>query len=278
MRKPGSLRITPSSTYPELSRRGYATFFRLCASDRVQGVMAARYAVRCLGASRIVVVHDRTEYGRPLAEIARDTLTSEEAEIVAFEGIRVGEARFPELVSLIQKESPDLVYLALTEIESSILAVQLRAAGVRSLLFGTDGSRESKFATLARGAAEGSYHSYAGADPQTTPTGRRFAQLFQTRYGHLPVYGAEVYDGVNLLIAALRRAGTTDRQRVLAAVAGNQEFKGVTGTVKFEADGERQDAGVTIWQVRQGQNQLLGLARDLISRSQGSAPAREGSC
>jgi ABC-type branched-subunit amino acid transport system substrate-binding protein len=41
----------------------------------------------------------------------------------------------------------------------------------------------------------------------------------------------------------------------------------VTGTVKFEADGERQDAGVTIWQVRQGQNQLLGLARDLISKS-----------
>jgi branched-chain amino acid transport system substrate-binding protein len=263
----GLTQITPSSTYTELSRRGYATFFRLCASDRAQGVMAARYAVRCLGASRIVVVHDRTEYGRPLAEIARDTLTREEAEIVAFEGVSVGVTRFPELVSLIQKESPDLVYLALTEIESSNLAVQLRAAGVRSSLFGTDGSRESKFATLAQGAAEGSYHSYAGADPQTTSTGRRFVQLFQTRYGHLPVYGAEVYDGVNLLIAALRRAGTTDRRRVLAAVASNQEFKGVTGTVKFEADGERQDAGVTIWQVRQGQNQLLGLARDLISKS-----------
>ena len=104
--------------------------------------MAARYAVRCLGARRIVVVHYLTEYGRPLAEIARDTLTKEEAEIVAFEGISVGVTRFPEIVSLIQKECPDLVYLALTEIESSSLAVQLRAAGVRSLLFGTDGSRE----------------------------------------------------------------------------------------------------------------------------------------
>jgi branched-chain amino acid transport system substrate-binding protein len=260
----GLPQIAPSSTNPQLSRRGYRTFFRLCAHDAIQGMVAAQFAVRTLGARRIAVIHDRTDYGRPLAEVVQATIREEGAEVALFEGITERGQDFRETVARIQQASADLVYFALTEIEASILARQLREAGVTATLFGTDGSQESKFVPLAGPAAEGAYQTYAGTDPETTPSARPFVREYEARYGPVPVYGAEVYDATNLLIAALRGVGVADRQRVLAEVAGTRDFAGATGRVNFDPNGDRCDPQISIWRVEGGEIRLLGVAGDLI--------------
>jgi branched-chain amino acid transport system substrate-binding protein len=260
----GLVQIAPSSTNPQLSQQSYRTFFRLCAHDSVQGRVAAQYAVRVLEARRVAVIHDQTDYGRPLAEVVQATVSQEGAEVVLFEGICEGQTDFSETVSHLGQLAPDLIYFALTEIESSILARQLRAAGVGAALFGTDGSRESQFLPLAGAAAEGVYQTYAGVDPDSTPAAQSFVSAFQARYGPVPVYGLEVYDATNLLIAALARADQLDRERVWQEVAGMRDFVGVTGPVQFETNGDRHDPQVSLWRVEGGQMRLLGLARDLI--------------
>ncbi len=260
----GLTQITPSSTNPQLSQHGYRTFFRLCAHDSVQGKVAAQYAVRVLGVKRVTIIHDQTDYGHPLARVVQATIRQEKADVVLFEGINEGGTDFSPTVRRIQRLSPDLVYFALTEIESSILARQLRAAGVEALLFGTDGSRESQFLPLAGGAAEGVYQTYAGIDLESATIAQTFVQEFNARYGPVPVYGLEVYDATNLLIAALAQVGKPDRQSVLQAIAETQDFQGVTGPIQFEPNGDRQDPQVSIWRVEQGQMRLLGLAGDLI--------------
>jgi branched-chain amino acid transport system substrate-binding protein len=256
--------IVPSSTNPQLSRQGYRTFFRLCAHDAVQGRVAAEYAVRVLGVKRAAVIHDQTDYGQPLAEVVRAAVLQEGAAVALFEGISEGQTDFSPTIGRIREVSPDLVYFALTEIESSILARQLRAAGVQSFLFGTDGSRESQFLPLAGEAAEGVYQTYAGVDPESAPAAQAFVRAFQAEYGPVPVYGLEVYDATNLLVAALVQAGQPDRKSVLEAVAGMTDFTGVTGPIQFEPNGDRRDPQVSLWRVEQGQMRPLGLARDLI--------------
>jgi branched-chain amino acid transport system substrate-binding protein len=260
----GLTQIAPSSTNPQVSRQGYKTFFRLCAHDGVQGRVAARYAVRNLGIKRAAIIHDQTDYGHPLAQVVRATIGHEKAEVVLFEGITEGATDFGPTAARIRRLSPDLIYFALTEIESSILARQLQAAGIEAVLFGTDGSRESQFLPLAGEAAEGVYQTYAGVDPESMPAAQAVVQDFQARYGAVPVYGLEVYDAVNLLIAALVQAMQPDRQRVLETVRRMPDFAGVTGPIQFEPNGDRQDPQVSIWRVEQGQMRLLGLARDLI--------------
>jgi branched-chain amino acid transport system substrate-binding protein len=265
----GLAQIAPSSTNPQLSQQGYRTFFRMCAHDAVQGRVAAQYAVRVLGALRVAVIHDQTDYGQPLADVVQATVQREKAEVVLFEGISEGQTDFSPTVTRLRELSPDLVYFALTEIESSILVRQLRAAGIEARLFGTDGSRESQFLPLAGEAAEGVYQTYAGVDPESAPAAQNFVQEFQTRYGPVPVYGLEVFDATNLLIAALMQAGQPERARVLDAVAGMRDFAGVTGPIQFESNGDRQDPQVSLWRVEQGQMRLLGLAQELIPGSGG---------
>jgi branched-chain amino acid transport system substrate-binding protein len=260
----GLVQITPSSTNSRLSQQGYRTFFRMCAHDAIQGQVAARYALRVLGARRVAIVHDRTDYGRPLADTVQATVQEEGGDVVLFEGITEGAQDFGETVERLRQCSPHLIYFALTEIESSILARQLSAAGIGVDRFGTDGSKESQFVPLAGPAAEGTYQTYAGVDPASTPSARPFVQRFTEQYGPVPVYGTEVYDATNLLIGALRRTATPDRQAIARALRAMGEVQGASGPISFDANGDRQDPQVSIWRVENGDINLLGLARDLI--------------
>lgn len=270
----GLAQIVPSSTNSALSQHGYPTFFRMCAHDAHQGRVAARYAVQVLGASSVVVLHDGTDYGRPLAEEVAATVAREGGRVALFEGIQEGGQDFSDTVGRIRAIRPDLVYFGLTEIESAIVARQLRQAGVQTTLFGTDGSKESQFLPLAGEAGENVYQTYAGVDIESTPTAHGFAARYRARYGEPPVYGAEVYDAVGLFVAALQAAGQggspPTRQAVLAWLRSGYAFDGATGRILFDAQGDRVDPTITLWRVEGGAMQLLGAARELIPDDQTS--------
>ena len=259
----GIAQITPSSTNPALSQKGYRTFFRLCSHDERQGQAAARFAVRSLNATSIVIIHDGTSYGTTLAKVTHDTVLAEGGNIEFVQAIVPGERHYRDTVNRIKAQAPDLVYFALTEIESSLLARALREEGVEAMFLGTDGSRHSQFLLLAGEAAEGSYQTYAGMDPETAPAAQNFVQLFKARYGPLPVYGAEVYDATLVLINAAVGASSLNRSRVLGRVAGTS-LEGITGAILFDSSGERYDAMVSVWQVREGQMDRVPFA--LVSK------------
>ncbi|MGQ9598543.1 MAG: branched-chain amino acid ABC transporter substrate-binding protein [Anaerolineae bacterium] len=245
----GLAQITPSSTNSDLARQGWPTFFRVCATNDDQAIAAARYALDILKVQRAAVIHDNTDYGRPLAETFIAAIHEGGAQAVLVETIRLGQRTFEDTVNRLQKVDCDLIYFGLTEIESAFLTRALRAAGVRALLFGADGGRGSPFPRLAGEAANGVYETYAGVDAWSVPGAQAFVQTYQSRYGDCPIFGPEAYDAARILLEAVRRAGAPDRSAVLREIRTLSGFAGVTGPVSFEPNGNRHHAQVTIWQV-----------------------------
>jgi len=253
----GLAQVTPSSTNSDLARQGWPTFFRVCADNDRQATVAARYALETLNARRLAVVHDSTDYGRPLAETFASVVGDGGAEVALIERVRLGQREFDETAARIENAAPDLIYFGLTEIESAYLTRALRTTGVEADLFGADGGRQSPFPRLAGEAAEGVYETYAGVDPETSSRARAFVQAYESRYGDCPIFGPEAYDAAHLLLEALRRAGAVDRGAVLAELKALDGFVGATGAIAFEANGNRRDARVTIWRVVDGEMALL---------------------
>ena len=253
----GLAQVTPSSTNSDLAHRGWPTFFRICADNDRQATVAAIYALERLAVRRVAVVHDGTEYGHPLAESFAATITGAGQEVVLVEPIHLGQRDFGQTVKRLAEAACDLIYFGLTEIESSYLTRDLRAAGVRSDLFGADGGRQSPFPQLTGEPAEGVYETFAGVDPQASPAGQAFLRAYEDRFAACPIFGPEAYDAACILIEALRRAGGADRRQILAAIRALPGFAGATGPISFQPNGNRRDAQVTIWQVIEGQMTLL---------------------
>lgn len=239
--------LTPSSTDSSLSRRGWDTFFRLCADNRRQAQVAASFAAGRLGVGRPATVHDGTAYGRPLVHSFTSELRSLGVETIAELEIEPGGRGLGAVVSALYRADPDLIYVGATEIEASQLAVALRRAGLSCRLMTAEGGPNNPFSRLAQEAAEGSIHTYAGCDCTASEVGR---QLDRRLPDGLPSFGAECYDAVRLVLAALE-AGARTRDEIRRAVA-ETDLLGVSGRIHFRPDGERDPAPVSLWVVESG--------------------------
>jgi branched-chain amino acid transport system substrate-binding protein len=206
---------------------------------------------------RVAAVHDNTDYGRPLAETFVSTVERAGQEVVLVEAIELGQRAFEDTVARLNGAACDLVFFGLTEIESSFLVRELRAAAVGAHFFGADGGRLSPFPQLAGEAANGCYETYAGVDPATSAQAQDFVEAYEKRYGRCPIFGPEAYDAACILLEALRRGGVPDRTAVLTELRVMEGFVGATGRISFEGNGNRRDAEVTIWQVVNGEMTLL---------------------
>jgi ABC-type branched-subunit amino acid transport system substrate-binding protein len=66
-----------------------------------------------------------------------------------------------------------------------------------------------------------------------------FRQEFQKTYKKMPgLVASYSYDGMNLLIEAIRNAGSDEREKIQKSLE-NINFKGVTGTIQFDDKGNR---------------------------------------
>ena len=70
----GVLFITPSATNPKVTDRKLWDAFRTCGRDDQQGMLWAELARDKLKGKKIAVVHDKTTYGKGLADAALDNM------------------------------------------------------------------------------------------------------------------------------------------------------------------------------------------------------------
>jgi len=139
-----------------------------------------------------------------------------------------------ELVSRIVRAEPAAVVLAAGPADSARLVTAIRGAGYTGLLFGGPSLGHRHFLRSTGPAAEGVIFPLLYS-PGSSPDG--FARTFERRFGHAPDYAAaHAYDAARLLVEAVREAGL-DRTRIREAVRKLSPWTGVTGIVRWDAQG-----------------------------------------
>lgn len=252
----GVAQLTQCSTDNALSRSGWRTFFRLCADNERQAAVAADYACTRLEARRMAAVHDGTGYGRPLVGAFADRVQAQAGGKMLVLAMHVGQTDFGEIVGAIRGFDAGLVYIGATEVEGSKLTIALREAGISAQVMTSEGGPHNPFPRLAGPAAEGSMHTYAGADPSSTPAARDVIDRCIKELGEAPSFTVECYDAVGAIAAALA-GGQLSRSEVRDAIA-RTDFEGLAGRIRFDANGDRIDAPVSLWRVQGGRMSPLG--------------------
>jgi branched-chain amino acid transport system substrate-binding protein len=203
----GIPQVTATSTHPRLTAQGYDTVFRVVGRDDQHALSAAEFILSRLRARRIAVVHDRTEYGRTLAETLIRTVEGRSARrIVAVEEIAQGDRDFSLQVARLKSVDPDVVYFGGIFREGGYLIRQMRQAGLPATFVSADGVLDAEFVKIAgEEAASGAYLTFA-PDPRLLASARSVIQRFEARYGPMGPYVLYTYDAVGVLLHAIQAA------------------------------------------------------------------------
>lgn len=247
----GIPQISPSATAVKYTAQGYKTTFRTMANDAQQGAALGLFAVKRLGARRIAIIDDRSAYGQGLADEVEKAIKAAGGNVIDRQYTSDKATDFAAILTAIKAKNVDLIFFGGMDPQGGPMAKQMKALGIPAKLLGADGLQNINFIKLAGADAEGAIASSPGLPIDAMPGGAGFRQRFTAKYGPIQVYAPYAYDAAQVLIAAMRRADSTDPRKVLAALP-ETAHTGITGTIRFDAKGDIVSGAVTLYQVKNG--------------------------
>ena len=70
-----------------------------------------------------------------------------------------------------------------------------------------------------------------------------------------------MYDSVNLMAAAMQKAGSVDPAKYLPVLAKTSSYKGVTGLISFDEKGDIKNGALTLHSYQGGKQTNIGVVR-----------------
>lgn len=246
--------ISPSATNPALTQSGdYPNFFRTIASDDAQARLEVDFALNTLKLKKIAVLHDKGDYGKGLAEFARDFLEkSGRAEVVLYEGITPGAVDYSAVIQKIKNSGAEGIIYGGYHPEASKLVMLMRKKKMGTFFISDDGVKDITFIKVAGEYAEGVYAT-GPKDVSNNPLAIAAIEAHKKTYGSDPgAFFLNAYAATQALLNAIEKAGSTDYHAVSKALR-TEYVDTPLGKIRFDDRGDAIGVGFSMFQVKNGE-------------------------
>ena len=125
----GILQISPASTNPEAHRAGLRQRLPHLRPGRCPGHLRRQLRGRQPDRQKVAILHDKTAYGKGLADEFKKQLNSRGVTEVMYEAITAGDKDFTALITKMKEAGVDLIYLGGYHTEAGLIARQAREQG-----------------------------------------------------------------------------------------------------------------------------------------------------
>lgn len=239
--------LTPSATAVESISGENA--FRVCFADPAQGTASAKFIGENKLAEKIAIIYDSSDvYSSGIYGAFQAEAQNQPFEIVAAEAFTAdNKTDFSVQLQKAKDAGADMVFVPFYYNEIALVLKQASDMGFAPKWFGVDGmdgilSVEGFDTSLAEGVILLTPFSATAEDEKT----QNFVTKYKELYKEVPnQFGADAYDGVYILKAALEQAEATPDMEpselcdLLKAAMQEISFDGITGTgITWGADGE----------------------------------------
>lgn len=259
----GILWITPAATSAIVTERGLWNAFRTCGRDDQQAAVAADYIARNFTGRNVAIVHDKTTYGKGLADGTQKAINARGVKEVLYEGVNVGDTDFSGLVSRLKAANVELVYWGGLFTEGGRLVRQMKDQGGMASLMSGDGIANDQFAAIAGEAAVGTLMTYQ-MDPRNRPEAAAIVKKFKEGGRNFDPQGYTLnsYAALEIFKQAAEKAGSRDSKKVAAAMSSGMTFKTVIGNVSFDKKGDIAPSGFVMYSRKKGADVKITYSQD----------------
>lgn len=223
--------------------------FRACFISSAEGDFIAMSALDYLKAKKAaIILDDKNDYAVVLAGFFADSFRKRGGQIVSEQKYETNATDLSAQMNAIKAAAPDIVFAPGFYTTAPLVAREVKKAGIKAILIGSDGWDSPKLLDAGSEPFEGVYfanHFWAGNDD---PLVTKFVADYRAKYGVEPDAGsATAYDAARMLFDAFKRAKSTESAAVRNALAQTKDFPGVTGKITLDAN---RNAQVPVYMLR----------------------------
>ena len=224
--------------------------FLVGPGDQRLAAHVAEVVVTRLGAKRVALLHDASNYGMTGARVLNKEIPQYPgASIILQEKFDTTDTNMVPQLTRIKAAKPDIMVLFTTGNPASIVAKNYKQLGMKTTVLGSTPVGTPEFIRLAGDIAEENGWIFMAAklfvadklapeDPLRKVLYDPFKRLMQEKYGESKVinlFHATTYDGARAVIEALKLAGTDDRSALRNALE-KIRFEGFHGAFACTAE------------------------------------------
>jgi branched-chain amino acid transport system substrate-binding protein len=244
--------VISQALHPSITDQGLPGIFRVISTTAQEAPAAVKILVDDFGAKSFALIHDNTAVQKNLLQQTVALLKKRGGDVKYETAVTPGVTEFGVNVAKIMAENPDAVFLVLYYPEAAQMTKQLIAAGYKGKILQCDAGVDPNFIKIA-GEDVAEKTSFV-TQPVTSQfaAAKPFIQAYEAKFKEKPgVLSAYTYDAMKVTLNAIRKAGSTDFDKVVAAL---KSYSGdhVTGKIEFDEKGQLKTGVFTRLVVKNG--------------------------
>ena len=191
---------------------------------------------------RVALISDNSAISQATAKAFKAEFDKNKIELAVDEVLPSGVQSAEAQMQKVRAAKPDAIFLATLLTPENLLVLRsYRQHGMKTPLVGNYNLAVPVYMTVAKGLLDGLVFVdvWDPAKPEVKQFVTGYAKEMGSEPHNLMGYG---YDGVMMAADAIRRAGSTDKEKVRQAMQATRGYKGVLGSVNSSygfADGRR---------------------------------------
>lgn len=225
---------------PDVTSPAYKYSFRTTLTSIMNVSPAIEYLIKAKGAKTIAYLGRNDDWGRSAGKAIAETAARLGAKLTVNEYFETGSTDFYGLLTKVQAANPDAVVGGAFVEDGVSMIRQYRELQLTPPFLSVAVIWASPTFLRAAGDTEDGIAISTGPTTSTSPELTAFNAEYQKRTGKqaLP-YNVTAVDNVNLIVEAMKKAGTTDPETVVATLR-TFEYKGLLQTYKFDNSTQSQ--------------------------------------
>lgn len=184
---------------------------------------------RAKNLKRVALVSDNSDLGQLLARFFRSGLEKSAIQVVAEEILPRGTTSAEAQMQKIRAANPEALFMAGVLTPENVLVLKAyRQFGLKFPILASYNLSVPQYMSVAKGLLDGVtfVDAYDPDKPEVKAFEAEFSRGMKKAPYNLHGYG---YDGINLAADAIRRAGSTDKEKIRAAMQATPGYAGVMG-------------------------------------------------
>lgn len=251
--------INSYSSSPQLTSLGYKNFFRVILNDNSQGSAMADLLKNTFHVTKYAAVWPDDVFGQGISASFLKEAQKLGASVPVNYSYPANQTDFSVLASKIRDAHVQAVALLGVYSADGLIVKQVASSGVttaKTVFLANASDNSSQFVSLAGDAANGVYITGLWNPGNASTAGKAFAAKFESVYHSAPAEdAATAYDAFGVFANAVEHGGgnRADLITALAKITPANPFRGLTGAIGFQSDGQRAVEVPVLLKVVKGQ-------------------------